>query len=1477
MGFWYYKYRTDFNNTLVDKSRTAFTLGVNENQVFINYEIVNLQPLYLYRYNGSNIIVNQDNNIKNYLNSINGTPNNVSTNTFANYTGTTAPNQFANKTKFNSYTGTTNNRITTVENNYVSGYTSLGNVSLIGSKLGRNLRFKGLIQGTNIILTPSPSGITISASGGGNVSVITFNSYTGTTAPNQFANRLIFNSYTGITNTAIGNRLLISAFNTYSGTTAPILNTSITGGTHLGGIDVFKQKLGRNLEFKGLVAGAGIIINQNSTGITINSVVTGITGYVTSLTFNGYTGTTAPNQFANRTIFNSYTGTTQTAINNRLLISTFNSYTGTTQTAINNRLLTSVFNTYSGATLTNINSRLLSSAFNSYTGATQTALNNRLLITSFNTYTGTTAPAQFANRTIFNSYTGTTNTAINNRLLTSAFNTYSGATLSNINSRLLTSNFNTYSGATGARLSTVENNYVTGYTSLGNVTLIGSKLGRNLRFKGLIQGANIILTSSASGVTIAATSGGISSANNGLRIAGANLVLGGTLTGGTTIGLGASNLIFTGTTGTIRYGSDLSANYNIRSLTDVGYVTGLTSQRLLISNFNTYSGATLTNINSRLLISNFNTYTGATQTALNNRLLTSAFNTYSGLTLTNINSRLLSSAFNTYSGATLTNINTRVNSANNGITRNGTNVRLGGSLTGNTNIGLNTFNLNVTGSSGTLTAGSSRFAILNPANTFRNIFVSSAIAANRNITIPLLAADDTLVTAAFTQTLTNKTLTTPSINGLTSGSTSQDLLVRNIGGVVQTRTITSVLSGLTANNGIRRTGNNFRLGGTLTGGTTIGLGISNLIFTGTTGTIRYGSDLSANYNIRSLTDVGYVTGLTSQRLLTTAFNTYSGATLTNINSRLLTSAFNTYSGTTLTNINSRLLTSLYVTYTGTTAPNQFANRAIFNSYSGTTNTAINNRLLISSFNTYSGATLTNINNRLLTSAFNTYSGVTATRLGTIETNYVSGGTALGTIGQDVFSGKVGRNLQFKKIRVGSNLSISGNSTNVHITFTGSSGGGTWGSISGTLSSQTDLQNALNAKLNVSLFNTYTGTTAPNQFANRTIFNTYTGTTNTAINSRLLTSAFNTYSANTETQINNANPTYNNGLRRIGTNVRLGGNLTGSTNIGLNTLNLVFTGTTGTLRYGANYSANYNVRSLPDVGYVTGLTSGLLSTSAFNTYSGATLTNINSRLLTTAFNTYSGVTASRLGLIETLYLSGATNLGSVGQTLLGVTAKNVTGKRLRARNGLAVSGTTNDITYYFTGSTGGGTWGSITGTLSGQTDLQNALNLKVNNTLFNSYTGTTNGRITTVENNYVTGYTSLGNESIIGSKLGRNLRFKGLIQGTNVTLTPSPSGITISASGTGSTFIMNTVEVNVSSTARSSGYFFITGSSFTPNKAVLIQQANGPYTGKGTLDDETEMDMLIVSGKVLNGTTIKCFWLSQTAVKGNFKFNYRICD
>lgn len=52
----------------------------------------------------------------------------------------------------------------------------------------------------------------------------------------------------------------------------------------------------------------------------------------------------------------------------------------------------------------------------------------------------------------------------------------------------------------------------------------------------------------------------------------------------------------------------------------------------------------------------------------------------------------------------------------------------------------------------------STFSISNPTKTFEYSFVSSAIAADRVITLPLLTTSDTLVTGSFSQTLTNKTL-----------------------------------------------------------------------------------------------------------------------------------------------------------------------------------------------------------------------------------------------------------------------------------------------------------------------------------------------------------------------------------------------------------------------------------------------------------------------------------------------------------------------------------------------------------------------------------------------------------------------------------------------------------------------------------------------------------------------------------------------
>lgn len=71
---------------------------------------------------------------------------------------------------------------------------------------------------------------------------------------------------------------------------------------------------------------------------------------------------------------------------------------------------------------------------------------------------------------------------------------------------------------------------------------------------------------------------------------------------------------------------------------------------------------------------------------------------------------------------------------------------------------------------GVKTFNSSILAIRNPADTFSYTVVASAITAARNLTIPLLTGDDTLVVLAEAQTLTNKTLTSPVVNTQLTGT-----------------------------------------------------------------------------------------------------------------------------------------------------------------------------------------------------------------------------------------------------------------------------------------------------------------------------------------------------------------------------------------------------------------------------------------------------------------------------------------------------------------------------------------------------------------------------------------------------------------------------------------------------------------------------------------------------------------------------------
>ncbi|KKK47639.1 hypothetical protein LCGC14_3153170, partial [marine sediment metagenome] len=67
--------------------------------------------------------------------------------------------------------------------------------------------------------------------------------------------------------------------------------------------------------------------------------------------------------------------------------------------------------------------------------------------------------------------------------------------------------------------------------------------------------------------------------------------------------------------------------------------------------------------------------------------------------------------------------------------------------------------------------------INNPSDTFQYIITPSAIIADRTLTIPLLIADDTFVTEGFIQTLTNKTLTAPTIGDFTNAGHDHSTVV----------------------------------------------------------------------------------------------------------------------------------------------------------------------------------------------------------------------------------------------------------------------------------------------------------------------------------------------------------------------------------------------------------------------------------------------------------------------------------------------------------------------------------------------------------------------------------------------------------------------------------------------------------------------------------------------------------------------------
>lgn len=77
-------------------------------------------------------------------------------------------------------------------------------------------------------------------------------------------------------------------------------------------------------------------------------------------------------------------------------------------------------------------------------------------------------------------------------------------------------------------------------------------------------------------------------------------------------------------------------------------------------------------------------------------------------------------------------------------------------------------------------------------------------------------------------------------------------------------------------------------------------------------------------------------------------------------------------------------------------------------------------------------------------------------------------------------------------------------------------------------------------------------------------------------------------------------------------------------------------------------------------------------------------------------------------------------------------------------------------------------------------------------------------------------------------------------------------------------------------SKRSGVFDITGlSGLTADKVVTVVQTTAPISSKGNARDEVEMDLIYLTGYVLNTTTIRVYWQSPSVVVGTYAFAYQV--
>ena len=308
-------------------------------------------------------------------------------------------------------------------------------------------------------------------------------------------------------------------------------------------------------------------------------------------------------------------------------------------------------------------------------------------------------------------------------------------------------------------------------------------------------------------------------------------------------------------------------------------------------------------------------------------------------------------------------------------------------------------------------------------------------------------------------------------------------------------------------------------------------------------------------------------------------------------------------------------------------------------------------------------------------------------------------------------------------------------------------------------------------------------------------------------------------------------------------------------------------TDGDLATGGGTATGTNTgdQTITLTGPVTGSGTGSFATTITN--KAVTLAKMDDVATATVF--YRKTAATGVPEVQTLATLktdlGLTGTNSGDQTsIVGITGTiaqfntAITDGDLATGGGTATGANTGDQTITLTGDVTGSGTGSFAATIAADAvtyaKLQNAAAGNVALTRANAAAG-----------DY--GETALAASQLLGR--GSTGDIAAIVLGSGLSM----AGTTLSSSGGGGT-TLTTVEKDLGS-AKRSGSFTIAGAGMTIGKPVLISKAVGPYTNKGTLADEAEMDIISANASVTSATVITAYWTASGPITGNVKFDYFI--